>query len=145
MHTKQLQLERQIQNRKQVASNFKLQIFCALWLVKGRQFLQKVFISRLSDVHFSSLRSCHFIVMIFINLKYLWHVLYHWSDLSNLETHTNAHLISRIHRYLQPAACWSVLLCSVPKFWTCVSCAYSCAIYLCWCFLNKIRVLVECF
>ena len=53
-------------------------------------------------LHFSSLRSCHFIVMIFINLKYLWHVLYHRSDLSNLETHTNAHLISRINRYLQP-------------------------------------------
>ena len=56
------------------------------------------------------------------------HVLCYWSELFNLESHTNAHLSSRIQ---VPASCWMVLI-SVPKFWICVACENSCAMYHRW-------------
>ena len=51
MHTKQLQLERQIRNQKASGKQLKTTIFsCVLRLVGGRQFLQKVFLWILSCV-----------------------------------------------------------------------------------------------
>ena len=52
------------------------------------------------------------------------------------------HLISKIHI---PVSCWLVLFLSIPKFWTCVSCVNSCALYLLSYLLNNTRLLVKCF